>query len=100
MTCPNCHQPLVDGGQSGSYCDTPGCGGNYYGGNRDREDEEAYLTYLLFQAPSGSWRAAIDYRSSLPPEERMGRWWERYPGRGSWPHPGPGEPIMGTEADD
>lgn len=76
-TCSKCGVPLVDGGQSGSYCDTPGCGGNYYGGNKDREDEREYLERLIFEGEPGSWRAAIDYRQSLPREEQYGRWWER-----------------------
>lgn len=78
MTCPHCSQALVDGGQSGSYCQTPGCSGNYYGGNAIREEENAYLKDLIYNGAPGSWRAAIDYRESLPHEESMGRWWPGY----------------------
>lgn len=69
---------MSSAGQSGGdYCDTPGCGGNYYGGSRVREDESEYLSRLIFEGEPGSWRAAIDYRRSLPREEQMGRWWEK-----------------------
>lgn len=75
-TCAYCGGLLGGGGQGGGdYCDSPLCRGNYYGGNKDREDENTYLTGLLARDPR-EWREQLDYRASLSYEEQAGRWWE------------------------
>jgi hypothetical protein len=39
--CPHCGYLTVDAGMSGTFCNTPGCPGNYWSGNAQLERENA-----------------------------------------------------------
>lgn len=44
IKCPKCGAPMVDAGQSGSYCQTPRCPNSWYGTLTEAEWDEKHLS--------------------------------------------------------
>lgn len=74
--CQHCGHAI---GNAEVYCDTSGCPGNAFAGDRHLEEEDDYLRSLLSYEPD-AWQRAVEHRESLSSEQLRTRWWEQ-PGK-------------------